>query len=195
MFTGLVTDIGTIRRTATTDAGREFLVESSYDEVENGESIAVDGVCLTVREWSGAAFVVSAAAPTLSRTTLGDWEVGRRVNLERALRAGDRLGGHFVQGHVDAVGTVRSVERRGDALHIDVGVPPELEPLLVLHGSVAVNGVSLTVNALSPGQFQVMLIDYTLRHSNLGALDVAARVNVEADIIGKYVQRRSELGA
>jgi riboflavin synthase len=117
------------------------------------------------------------------------------VNLERALRAGDRLGGHFVQGHVDAVGTVRSVERRGDALHIDVGVPPELEPLLVLHGSVAVNGVSLTVNALSPGQFQVMLIDYTLRHSNLGALDVAARVNVEADIIGKYVQRRSELGA
>ena len=190
MFTGLITDVGTIDRVQSTDAGREFRIRTSYSNLTAGESIAVSGACLTVREFGDGWFTVAAVLTTLGRTTLADWEPGRRVNLERALAAGDRLGGHMVQGHVDAVGEVVAVERIADALLINLAIPPQLAPLVVLHGSIAVDGVSLTVNAIpNEHTVQLSLIDFTLKATTLGALRVGHRVQVEADVIGKYVQR------
>lgn len=190
MFTGLVDDIGVIERVDGTDAGREFRVRCRYDDLLHGESIALDGVCLTVRELGAGWFTVAAVVTTLDRTALGEWAVGRRVNLERAMRPGDRLGGHIVQGHVDGVGIVRQVERREDAWLLDVAVPETVERLLVPHGSITVDGISLTVNHLpGPGILGLSIIEYTWRHTTLADRGVGARVHLEADIIGKYVQR------
>jgi riboflavin synthase len=133
--------------------------------------------------------VVSAIVTTLDRTTMGSWSAGTRVNLERAMKLGDRLGGHLVLGHVDTVGTVRTVARKESALLIDIEVPPDLARLLVAHGSLTVDGVSLTVNELpAPGVVQVSIIEWTERHTTLGALASGDRVHLEADVIGKYVQ-------
>ena len=194
MFTGLVDDVGTIEHVAVTEAGREFRVRTRYTGLVEGESIACEGVCLTVREFGpadgGSWFTVAAVVTTLERTALGGWVPGRRVNLERAMRAGDRLGGHIVQGHVDGVGIVRSVERRDDAWVIDVSLPGEFDALLVPHGSITVDGVSLTVNALpAPGIVQLSIIEYTHRHTTLGLRRAGDPVHVEADVIGKHVQR------
>ena len=190
MFTGLVDDIGTIDRVSATDAGRELRVRCRYEDLADGESIAMNGACLTVREHGAGWFTAAAVVTTLDRTTIATWHAGRRVNLERALRAGDRLGGHIVQGHVDCVGEVVATERRGDALLIDIVVPEEIALLMVPHGSVAVDGVSLTVNELgAPGIFQLSIIEYTERQTTLGALKVGSRVHVEADVIAKHVQR------
>ena len=190
MFTGLVDDVGTIERVIATDAGRELRVRCRYDDLGDGESIAVNGACLTVREHGAGWFTAAAVITTLDRTTIGEWKAGRRLNLERALRAGDRLGGHIVQGHVDCVGDVVGVQRRDDALLIDVAVPEEISVLMVLHGSVTVDGVSLTVNELpAPGIFQLSIIEYTERLTTLGAVTTGGRVHVEADIIAKHVQR------
>ena len=190
MFTGLVDDVGVVERVELTEAGRELRVASRYVGLSSGESIALNGACLTVREHGDGWFTVAAIVTTLERTTIGSWEAGRRVNLERAMRLGDRLGGHLVQGHVDAVGVVETVRRRDDALLVDVRLPEELEPLMVPHGSVAVDGVSLTVNALpAPGILQLSLIEYTWTHTTLGALRPGDGVHVEADMIGKYVRQ------
>jgi len=190
MFTGLIDDVGVVERVERTEAGRELTIRSRYAGLAEGESIAVNGACLTVREHGDGWFSVAAIVTTLERTTIGAWAAGRRVNLERALRLGDRLGGHMVQGHVDAVGTVEQVRRRDDALLIDVRLPEELEALMVPHGSVAIDGVSLTVNALpSPGILQLSLIEFTWTHTTLGALAPADGVHVEADMIGKYVRQ------
>ena len=190
MFTGLVDDVGTIDRITESPAGRELRIRSRYEGLAAGESIAVDGACLTVREWGAGWFVVGAVVTTLERTTIGEWRDGRRVNLERALRLGDRLGGHLVQGHVDGVGTVRAVEMRGDALLIDIAVPAEVGELLVPVGSITVDGVSLTVNALpAPDVVQISVIDHTRQHTTLGALRPGDRTHLEADVVGKYVRR------
>lgn len=190
MFTGLITDTGTIDRVRTTDAGREFRIQCAYEAVRDGESIAVNGACLTVRECGAGWFTVAAVVTTLDRTTIAAWTEGKRVNLERALAVGDRLGGHLVQGHVDGVATVRVVTQRGDATLIDIEVPAELMPLTVPHGSIAVDGVSLTVNAIPQERVvQLSIIEYTLRHTTLGALALGDSVHVEADVIGKFVQR------
>src|SRR5512138_114632 len=148
MFTGLVDAVGTIERVTETEAGREFLIRAPYDDLADGESIAINGACLTVRDRAGAVFTVAAVVTTLGRTTMGDWMAGKRVNLERALKASDRLGGHIVQGHVDGVGTVQRVGQLDDALLVDVAVPSGIAELLVPHGSITVDGVSLTVNAI-----------------------------------------------
>ena len=190
MFTGLVDDVGTIDRVIATDAGRELRVRCRYDDLGDGESIAVNGACLTVREHGAGWFTAAAVVTTLDRTTIGEWKAGTRVNLERALRAGDRLGGHIVQGHVDCVGEVVALERRGDALLIDVAVPEEISLLMVAHGSVTVDGVSLTVNDLpAAGVFQLSIIEYTERQTTLGTSGIGDRVQVEADVIAKHVQR------
>jgi riboflavin synthase len=190
VFTGLVDDVGTIESVDSTDAGREFRIRCRYDDLADGESIACDGVCLTVRTKEPGRFTVAAVVTTLGRTNLGAWRTGRRVNLERAMRVGDRLGGHIVQGHVDAVGTIHALAEREDALLIDVAVPPEIEAVLVPHGSVTVDGVSLTVNDLpAPGVLQLSIIEYTRRHTTLGDRRVGDPVNVEGDVIGKFVQR------
>ena len=190
MFTGLIDGIGIVSSVRESAAGREFIIDSGYEGLVDGESIAVNGACLTVREHGDGWFAVAAVATTLDRTTTGEWAAGRRVNLERALRVGDRLGGHFVQGHVDGVARVVDVRQRDDARLIDLALPSGLADLMVLHGSVTVDGVSLTVNALpGPETLQVSLIDYTLRHTNLSDLAVGDRVHIEADMLGKYVQR------
>lgn len=190
MFTGLIDDVGTITDVSDTEAGREFRISCRYDDLVAGESIAVNGACLTVRELGERWFTVAAVVTTLGRTTIGDWTREMPVNLERALRVGDRLGGHFVQGHVDGVATVAAVRQQGDARLVDLALPPGLVELMVQHGSVAIDGVSLTVNDLpAPGALQLSLIEYTLRHTTLGRLAAGDRVHVEADMLGKYVQR------
>lgn len=190
MFTGLIDDIGTIEHIAATAAGREFRVRCRYDDLAEGESIALNGACLTVREHGAGWFTVAAVVTTLDRTTIAEWREGGRVNLERAMRLGDRLGGHIVQGHVDGVATVVSTARAADARLVDIMLPPGVAELMVPHGSIAVDGVSLTVNALpAPDIVQLSLIEYTLRHTTLGELAAGHRVHIEADIVGKYVQR------
>jgi riboflavin synthase len=189
MFTGLITDVATIQAVRATSAGREFVVRTSFDALADGESIACDGVCLTVREHSSGTFTVAAVVTTLDRTTLGEWGEGRRVNLERSLAVGDRLGGHMVAGHVDAVGKVTLVARRDDAVLVDLALDDEWMPLMVPHGSIAVNGVSLTVNERLAQGVQLSLIEYTMRHTALGDLRAGDRVNVEADMVGKFVQQ------
>src|SRR5450759_98842 len=192
MFTGLIEQVGEVESVRQAEAGRELRIRAPFTDLKNGESIAVNGACLTVREFGGGWFAAAAVVTTLERTAIGAWKRGTRLNLERALRSGDRLGGHIVQGHVDCVGVVATVERSGDALLVDLSLPPSIEPLFVLHGSIAVDGVSLTVNELKPGGLQLSLIEYTLRHTTLGDLKPGARVHVEADVIAKHVRRLLE---
>lgn len=190
MFTGLVEDVGTIEQVRVTPAGRELRVRCSWDDLTNGESIALDGACLTVREHGANWFTVAAVTTTLERTTVGEWTNGRHVNLERAMKAGDRFGGHLVLGHVDGVATVADIERQGDARLVSLSLPDGLSELMIPHGSLTVNGVSLTVNELpAPDVVQLSLIEFTLSHTTLDELRVGQHVHVEGDVIGKYVRR------
>ena len=189
MFTGLIEAVGEIERVRQTDAGRELRIRAGFPDLAAGESIAVNGACLTVRDFGQGWFDVAAVATTLDRTAIGTWTHGTRVNLERALRPTDRLGGHIVQGHVDCVGRISAREHAGDALLLDVSIPPDLQTLFVQHGSIAVDGVSLTVNDLRPSGVQVSLIEYTLRHTTLGQLEPGNRVHIEVDVIAKQVRR------
>ncbi|MGH7637767.1 MAG: riboflavin synthase [Gemmatimonadaceae bacterium] len=193
MFTGLVDDVGTIERVATTDAGRELRVRCRYSDLRIGESMAVNGACLTVRERGDGWFTTAAVETTLSVTTIGDWRVGQRVNLERALLPTDRLGGHFVQGHVDGVGQITRAETEGDALIIELALPAGLPDLMVDRGSIAVDGVSLTIVGIpTTDTVQLSIIDHTLWHTTLGALKPGDAVHVEADLIAKHVRKLLE---
>jgi riboflavin synthase len=190
MFTGLIDDIGTLTEVAEAPEGRLLRVACRYHDLVLGESIAVNGACLTVRECGTGWFTAGAIVTTLDRTTIGDWRAGSRVNLERALRLGDRLGGHLVQGHVDGVAIVRHTARRGDAWLIDLALPETLQQLMVHLGAVAIDGVSLTVNALlDPDGIQLSIIEFTERHTTLGALTAGDRVHVEADMVAKHIAR------
>jgi riboflavin synthase len=201
MFTGIVDAVGRIETVAanggrgTRDGGRVLRIRAPYRGLKKGESIAVNGACLTIEQVVKGGFTVHAVETTISRTLIGDWAKGRTVNLERALRAGDRFGGHFVQGHVDGVGTVERVTTQGDALLLDIRLPRDVAETTVLHGSITVDGVSLTVNALpATGVMQVSLVPFTREHTTLGQIKQGARVHVEADVLGKYVRQlcRSE---
>lgn len=190
MFTGLVDDVGTIAVVSDTEAGRTLRITCRYEDLVPGESIAVNGACLTVREHGAGWFTCAAVVTTLDRTTIGAWREGARVNLERALRLGDRLGGHLVLGHVDEVATVRHTAVRDDAWLIDLQLSPEIALLMAPHGSLTVDGVSLTVNALLPDHgVQLSIIEYTRRHTTLGTLAIGDRVHVEADVLAKHVAR------
>jgi riboflavin synthase len=189
MFTGLIDSIGTVERVTTTDAGRELRIACDYTDITEGESVAVNGACLTVREHGRAWFTVAAAIPTLERTAIGRWGEGTRVNLERALRADARFGGHIVQGHVDSVARVTAARMNGDAWLVDVELPDDLRELMVPLGSIAINGVSLAINTLpAAGSLQVAVIEYTRRHTTLGDLAGGDLVHIEADVIAKYVR-------
>lgn len=198
MFTGIVTVVGTVRSAEAVDNGRNLVIDSPagfLDGVRDGDSVAVDGVCQTIVERTPTSFTVQAIGTTLSRTTLGDFAAGRRVNLELALAVGDRLGGHIVQGHVDGVGTVTHVRHEGEHVLLDVRTPPDVADVTVLHGSITIDGVSLTVNALTgPDCAQVALIPYTWEHTNLSRLAAGSTVNIEGDMLGRfvvhYLQRR-----
>jgi riboflavin synthase len=191
MFTGIVTAQGTVRRVDVLDDARRMEIEAEPGFLEDaaaGTSIAIDGVCTTVVRRDDDRFTIEAIGTTLSRTTFGEYDVGRRVNLEQALGLGERLGGHLVQGHVDGVGEVLSVERTGEHVLVDVSLPPDVAEVTVLHGSIAIDGVSLTVNALpAPDRAQVALIPYTWDHTNMSRLRPGSRVNLEGDMLGRFV--------
>ena len=189
MFTGIITAIGAVSAVRERDGGRELVIASPYDTLELGESIAVDGVCLTVESIDASSFQVHAVAATVARTRLCTYAPGQRVNLERALRAGDRLGGHLVQGHVDGVGTVTAVTGMADELQVEIELPADVAALTVARGSLTVDGVSLTVNALTgPARARVVLVPFTLQHTTLAELHAGHAVHLEADLIGRYVQ-------
>jgi len=194
MFTGIVDSIGRVDAVSLNN-GVALRIKARYRGVKKGESIAVNGACLTVEQVGKGGFTVHAVATTLDRTLIGEWRRGRAVNLERALRAGDRLGGHFVQGHVDGVGAVERVAEADDALLVDIRVPRDVAETTVLHGAITVDGVSLTVNALPrAGVVQVSLVPFTREHTTLGGLANGDRVHVEADVLGKYVRQLCRSG-
>lgn len=188
MFTGIVTAVGTVGRAERIADGLELTIASPYSDLALGESVAVDGACLTIQAKNSASFTSHVIRTSLDRTRFGEYAAGQRVNLERALRAGDRMGGHLVQGHVDGVGRVERVLDRDDARILDLRVPEEVARVSIPLGSITVDGVSLTVNAKpEPGIIQISLIPFTLQHTTLGDRRVGDRVHLEADTIGKYV--------
>lgn len=192
MFTGLIEACGTLRRVERRGLGATLVIEGPaalVAELTLGESVACDGACLTVTQFGGVSFTVDASAETLARTTLGERRPGDRLHLERALRVGDRLGGHIVAGHVDATGTVRTRRPLGRSIAMAFDAPEPVSRYLVSKGSIAIDGVSLTVNTVDPRGFDVVLIPHTQGVVHLADKAVGARVNLEADIIGKYVER------
>jgi riboflavin synthase len=194
MFTGLIADLGEVTSLREGEDGATLEIETRLaSELGEGDSIAVDGVCLTATEVREAGFAAQAMRETLDRSALGALVLGARVNLELPLRATDRLGGHVVQGHVDGTGTVGAIDEQGFARVVRIDEDGSgLGRYLVEKGSVAVNGVSLTVSVLRDGGFEVSLIPETLQRTNLGAIAVGDRVNLEADILAKHVERLLE---
>ena len=198
MFTGLVTAIGGIMKVSRTPEGLTLQIAAPYKSIKRGESIAVDGACLTVERKGKGWFAVHVIRTSLDRTTFADAAPRRRVNLERALSVGDRLGGHLVQGHVDGVGTIERVTQREDARLLDIRVPDQIARVSIPLGSITVDGVSLTINAVpTAGIIQVSLIPFTLQHTTLGQRQAGDRVHLEGDVLGKYVhgllERRTEV--
>ena len=193
MFTGIITDIGTVR--AVRKAGdTRFEITTGYDlgTVDMGASIACNGCCLTVIEKGPDWFAIQASAETLSKTTLGDWATGTRINLERALKIGDELGGHIVSGHVDGLGEIVSITPEGDSQRFRFRVPHELARFIAPKGSVAIDGTSLTVNEVEGNVFGVNIIPHTQTVTTWGAMKVGQRVNIEIDMLARYVARLSE---
>ena len=196
MFTGIITDVGEI---AARENGR-FVVRCGYraESITIGASIACDGACLTATRVdsasAGSTFVVDVSNETLSRTTLGGWAPGRRINLERALKAGDELGGHMVSGHIDDVGRIASVRPDGQSRRFTIEVPPGLTRYIAPKGSIALDGISLTVNEVDENLFGINIIPHTLTHTTLGSKKPGDRVNLEVDVVARYVARLMEFG-
>jgi riboflavin synthase len=193
MFTGLIADVGSVTALEVGGAGATLEIDTRLaGELGEGDSIAVNGVCLTATEIRDGGFQAEAMIETLERSTLGTLDAGARVNLELPLRAMDRLGGHVVQGHIDGTGTISELREEGFARVLAIGTSPALERYLVEKGSVAVDGVSLTVSALREHGFEVSLIPETLKQTNLGGAAVGDRVNLEVDVLAKHVERLLE---
>jgi riboflavin synthase len=190
VFTGLVEDVGTVTRADRRSDALVLVVRPGrIGDFVIGESICHDGVCLTVTETAGGTFTVLAGAETLRRTTIGDVRVGAKLNLERAMKVGDRLGGHMVAGHVDGVGTIVSRRDAGANLVYRIGAEPALLRYVVEKGSIALDGISLTVNRVDGEAFEVAIIPHTAAETTLAGKHAGARVNLEVDIIGKYVEK------
>lgn len=189
MFTGIVAAVGRIDRLKVAEGGLDLVIAAPFEDLVEGESIAVRGACLTVTAFGAGWFAVHVVRTSLDRTLFGAFQTGHAVNLERALRPMDRLGGHFVQGHVDGLGEVVRTDQRDDARLIDLRVPPSVARLSFPRGSIAVDGVSMTVNeVVEPGVLQLSVIPFTLEHTTLGQLRVGDRVHLEADMLGKFVE-------
>ena len=194
MFTGIVTDVGRVKSVRDTNRDRRFEIETAFDTatIDLGASISHAGCCLTVVEKGPGWFAVEVSGETLSLTTLSDWTEGRSVNLERAAKVGDELGGHIVSGHVDGVGKVISIESEGGSHRVRVRVPKPLHRFIAPKGSITVEGVSLTVNEVEDDVFGVNLIPHTWDVTTLGRLEVASRVNLEIDMLARYLARWRE---
>ena len=191
MFSGLVTDIGEVAARSASGTSATFSIETNYEiaDIEIGESIAVDGICLTVTDLGKRTFDVDASPETLERTTLNDRRRGDGVHLERALRLGDRLGGHLVSGHVDGVGVVETRRRESNAWLMQIDAPDTVSPYLIEKGSITVDGVSLTVNEVDGSRFTLAIIPHTAEKTLLAEYKPGRPVNLEADMIGKYVHK------
>lgn len=199
MFTGIIELLGEIKQIETSGSNTIFTLEAGFGEepIRVDQSIAHDGVCLTVTEITEAKeghtqYKVTAVEETLRKTSLGNWKTGRKVNIERCLRVGDRLDGHFVQGHVDSTGTIHSIEDRDGSWMIHVDFPDTFSKLLVDKGSICINGVSLTVVDSDKGRFSITIIPYTWEHTNFHQLSEGDPVNLEYDILGKYLLKWEE---
>ena len=188
MFTGLVADLGTVTAVDASDAGTRLTVRTGL-ELSEGDSVAVNGVCLTATSLPDRSFTADVMHETLRRSSLGALEEGSKVNLELPLRADDRLGGHFVQGHVDGLGTIWDVREDGFSRMVTIGAPPEIMRYVIEKGSIAVDGVSLTVSGLGEDWLQVSLIPETLARTTLGEAAAGTRVNLEVDVLAKYIER------
>lgn len=199
MFTGIVKDIGTVAGSVRQGAGVRLKVrytsEAEFADLCIDESVSIDGACQTVVAVGPGWFEVDTVAETLRKTTLGGFRTGSKVNLERAVRPMDRLGGHFVLGHVDGVGRVTRIGEDGGSRKISVSFDSRFDPWIVSAGSIAINGVSLTVASVEPGLFTVAIIPFTFTHTTITNLGVGSEVNLEFDILGKYVARQSGTGA
>ncbi len=195
MFTGIITAVGRVRSVEPISAGRDMrlVIEQAWSEPPAiGASIACSGCCLTAVELGADTFAVDASAETLAHTTLGTWKPGTRVNLERSLRLGDELGGHLVSGHVDGVGEVVSRTPENGSTRFVMRVPAKLARFIAVKGSVAVNGISLTVNEVGPDTFGVNIIPHTLENTDLGELHPGSPINIEIDTLARYVARLAE---
>jgi riboflavin synthase len=196
MFTGLIEAVGIVSDLTGTSSGFRLAIQTPLAaELRQGESVAVNGVCLTATTHDDMSWTADIGPETVRVSTLGSLMAGQPVNLERSMRADGRFGGHFVQGHVDGMGVVEAIRQDGDSYWIAIRLPRELEPYLILKGSIAVNGVSLTVAGLEQGRMHVMIIPFTWAHTTLSSLRAGDRVNLECDIVGKYVARSMELAA
>jgi riboflavin synthase len=188
VFTGLVADLGTVAAVDASPAGVRLTVRTAL-ELSGGDSVAVNGVCLTATSLPDGAFTADVMQETLRRSSLGALEEGAKVNLELPLRADDRLGGHFVQGHVDGLGTIWEVREEGFSHVVTIGAPPEILRYVIEKGSIAVDGVSLTVSGLGDDWLEVSLIPETLERTTLGEATTGATVNLEVDVLAKYIER------
>jgi riboflavin synthase len=196
MFTGRIEAVGEVSEIAPTSSGYRLRIRMPERlGLGPGDSVAVSGVCLTATRCDGQSMDADVGPETARVTTLGRLGRGHRVNIERSVRADGRFDGHFVQGHVDGTGVVREIREDGDSHWISIGIPAELEPFLILRGSVAVDGVSLTVARLSEARFDVMIIPFTWTHTSLSSLVAGDLVNLECDMVGKYVARSIALAA
>ena len=191
MFTGIIEGFGTLTGVRPSGQGKKLEIQSDFalDQTKIGDSVAVSGACLTVVTLDGRRFTVDVAPETLSKTTLGAAQRGERVNLERALRLSDRLDGHLVSGHIDGVGRIQHKQRLGNAIIVTIGVDPELIRYMVTKGSVAVDGISLTINEVGTDFFKISIIPHTAKLTTIGFKSAGDTVNIETDIIGKYVER------
>jgi riboflavin synthase len=198
MFTGLISDVGTVERLTPRQGGARLVLRPAalaVDDLALGESVACSGACLTVAERGGGVVAFDAVPETLARTTLGRWRPGTRVNLERALALGDRLGGHLVAGHVDAVGEVLARVAEGQGVRLTVSLPASIAALVAEKGSIAIDGISLTVARALRDRFEVALIPETLARTTLADAGPGTPVNLEADVVARHVARLVELGA
>jgi riboflavin synthase alpha subunit len=194
MFTGLIEAVGHVSELRPMPSGYRVRIRTRLaPELSPGESVAVNGVCLTVTAADAEVMHADIGPETARVTTLGELRPDPPVNLERSMRTGDRFGGHFVQGHVDGTGTVEALRQDGESHWLTIGFPAPLAPLLIDKGSVTVDGISLTVATLGESQFDVMIIPFTWGHTNLAARRAGDRVNLECDMVGKYVARAAEL--
>ncbi len=191
MFTGLVEDIGEIQKSARRSNGLELTVMCGIPtaDITLGESIAVDGVCLTVTGTASRGFTVDVSSESIARSTLGKKKAGHRVNIERALRLSDRLGGHLVTGHIDGIVAITGIERKGDFTQFSFTAPHIILKYIVEKGSVAIDGISLTVNQCSDRDFSIMIIPHTLEQTTLSSRRIGEQVNIENDIVGKYIEK------
>lgn len=191
MFTGIIEGLGTISAISSSGPGKRLAIESDFalERIKIGDSISVSGACLTVVKLDARRFEVDVSPETLEKTTFGNVKMGVRVNLERALRLCDRLDGHLVSGHIDGLGTLRHREQIGNAIIVTIGASPALTRQMIAKGSVAVDGISLTINSIADNEFGVSIIPHTAKITTIGIKRIGDHVNIETDMIGKYVER------